>query len=252
MRSRPERYLDKPTIGALQVCAAKLGRFDDGATWTFAIGDVHGCADKLLSLLARVGARLAPGIAGRIVFLGDLVDRGPDSAEVVAIVRALEELSPGGAVACLTGNHEQMMLDWLNQGDDLWFINGGLETIASYRRGDDEPEIPGDVVEWIESRPTWLEDAAHIYVHAGLRPGRPYDQQRDHDRLWIREGFLEIDHDFGKHVVHGHTPILNGPDRRPFRTNIDTGAVYGGALTAAILDEKTPVPIGFLQVEARR
>jgi serine/threonine protein phosphatase 1 len=252
MRSRPQRYLDKPTIGALEACAAKLSQTNDGSgALTFAIGDIHGCADKLLSLLESIGAKMPPGSAGRIVFLGDLIDRGPDSAEVVAIVRALEDLAPTGAVSCLVGNHEQMMLDWLKDGDDLWFLNGGLETIASYRRGDDEPEIPGDVVEWIEGRPSWLEDAAHIYVHAGLRPGRPYDQQRDHDRLWIREGFLDVDFDFGKHVVHGHTPVLNGPDRHPFRTNIDTGAVYGGALTAAILDEKTPSPLGFLRVDAR-
>jgi serine/threonine protein phosphatase 1 len=251
MRSRPERYLDRPTITALEVCAAKLGEGQNGqAARTYAIGDIHGCADKLLSLLERVGATRPAEFVGKVIFLGDLVDRGPDSAEVVAIVRALEELSPVGAVSCLRGNHEQMMLDWLKHGDSLWFANGGLETIASFR-GDGEPEIPGDVVEWIEGRPTWREDGAHIYVHAGLRPGRPYDRQDDQDRLWIREGFLDVDYDFGKHVIHGHTPILNGPDRRPFRTNIDTGAVYGGSLTAAILIEETPAPIGFLDIHER-
>jgi len=253
MGSRPERYLDRPTITALEAFAARLGEGRDGeAARTYAIGDIHGCADKLLSLLARVGATPAAETVGKLIFLGDLVDRGPDSAEVVAIVRALEELSPIGAVSSLKGNHEQMMLDWLKHGDSLWFANGGLETIASFRRGDGEPEIPGDVVEWIEGLPTWREDASHIYVHAGLRPGRPYNQQRDQDRLWIREGFLDVDYDFGKHVIHGHTPILNGPDRRPFRTNIDTGAVYGGALTAAILKVETPAPIGFVHVHARR
>jgi serine/threonine protein phosphatase 1 len=96
--------------------------------------------------------------------------------------------------------------------------------------------------------PTWREDEARLFVHAGLRPGVPYDRQSDDDRLWIREGFLDVDYDFGKHVIHGHTPRLDGPDRRRFRTNIDTGAVYGGALTAAMFDEESLAPLGFLSI----
>jgi serine/threonine protein phosphatase 1 len=100
----------------------------------------------------------------------------------------------------------------------------------------------------MEEQPTWREDGLRLFVHAGLRPGLPYNRQSDDDRLWIREGFLDVDYDFGKHVIHGHTPQLNGPERRRFRTNIDTGAVYGGALTAAVLNEENAAPIAFLRV----
>ncbi|HLW90323.1 MAG TPA: metallophosphoesterase family protein [Roseiarcus sp.] len=216
----------------------------------YAIGDVHGCANLLIELLDRICDVHPKSSSTKLIFLGDLVDRGPNSAEVIAIVRALEELMPAGAVDCLMGNHERMMIDWLNDGDELWLINGGHETMASFGFDKGAPNIPGDVMGWLERRPTWREDALRIYVHAGLRPGVPVDKQRDRDRLWIREGFLDVDYDFGKHVIHGHTPSLIGPERRPFRTNIDTGAVYGGALTAAVLDDRMPAPIDFFQVPA--
>jgi diadenosine tetraphosphatase ApaH/serine/threonine PP2A family protein phosphatase len=251
MQSRPERFLDSATLEAVRRFAEALrGAHADRIDRTYAIGDIHGCADLLLLLLDRIRAGHPEGSAAALIFLGDLIDRGPNSAEVIAIVRALEELMPAGAVQCLMGNHERMMIDWLTGGDELWLMNGAWETMASFGSGDGVPDIPDDVAAWLESRPTWREDDLRIYVHAGLRPGVPAHKQRDLDRLWIREGFLDVDYDFGKHVVHGHTASLMGPERRRFRTNIDTGAVYGGTLTAAVLDNNSPAPIELLQVPA--
>ncbi len=249
MASRLEQFLDRTAGEAVEAFARFCrGAPPSSATRTYAIGDIHGCADLLIALLAAIRAAHPADRRCRLIFLGDLVDRGPDSAKAAAMVHALQAQAP--AVECLRGNHEQMMIDWLRAGDDLWLVNGGLGTIRSFGVEAGGEEAFTAAVAWMESLATWREDAKHIYVHAGLRPGRPYDRQSDQDRLWIREGFLDVEHDFGKHVVHGHTPRLGGPERRRFRTNIDTGAVYGGALTAAILDDESPAPIGFLRIPA--
>lgn len=244
-----ERFLDSAAIDTAetfrQLCSVSHAK----GMRTYAIGDVHGCADLLIALLAAIRADHPADCGCRLVFLGDLVDRGPEIARTVALVRALQQATH--AVECLRGNHEQMMIDWLREDDDLWLANGGVETVESFARSGRTPEeLLTEAVEWMEGLPTWREDRLRLFVHAGLRPGRPHNRQSDDDRLWIREGFLDVDYDFGKHVIHGHTPRLDGPEERPFRTNIDTGAVYGGALTAAVLDEESPTPIAFLRVAA--
>jgi serine/threonine protein phosphatase 1 len=247
-----EVFLDEGARHAIEAFALAFGQGAHGldATTTYAIGDIHGRADLLVALLDAIRAVHPPRRGGKLIFLGDLVDRGPRSAQVVSIVRALQESTEPGAVECLRGNHEQMMIDWFRGGDDLWLINGGLATIESFGLAQGNDAAFAKAVAWMEALPTWREDDAHIYVHAGLRPQRPIGQQQDQDRLWIREGFLNVDYDFGKHVIHGHTPRLDGPERRSFRTNIDTGAVYGGALTAAILDDKSPPPLDFIRIPA--
>lgn len=244
-----ERFLDSSAIKTVEalrrICAAAPAK----GTRTYAIGDVHGCANLLAALLDAISAAHPPDCACRLVFLGDLVDRGPEIARTVALVQALQQTTD--AVECLRGNHEQMMIDWLKKDDDLWLANGGVDTIESFARNGGNPdEFLAEAVEWMEGLPTWREDELRLFVHAGLRPGRRYDRQSDDDRLWIREGFLDVDYDFGKHVIHGHTPQLDGPEQRRFRTNIDTGAVYGGALTAAVLDEESAAPVAFLRVAA--
>ena len=214
---------------------------------TFAVGDIHGRADLLDALLDKIDAHAAER-PRRLVFLGDYVDRGPASAPVLQRVRALQRREPVDVV-CLKGNHEDMMLraagneEW----DALWLRNGGSSTLRSFevRRIED---VPTDVVEWLAARPTSFEDDRRCYVHAGLNPARERLDQRDEDRLWIREAFLARDHDFGKLVVHGHTPSRDGrPEIRPHRVNVDTGAVYGGQLTAAIFDDAQDAPVGFIQ-----
>ena len=111
--------------------------------------------------------------------------------------------------------------------------------------------MPGDVLDWIEGLPTLHADAQRWYVHAGFRPGTDPETSDPQDRLWIREPFLSEDFDFGRHVVHGHTPQRTGtPDRHRFRTNLDTAAVYGGALTAGVFSDAQGPAVEFLQVRA--
>lgn len=215
---------------------------------TYAIGDIHGCSDALTRLLARIdehrGARPA-----RIVCLGDYVDRGPDSAGVIRILRERAAREPGRLI-CLRGNHEQMMLDAYHQAlaAPVWLANGGRETLASFGIADPEA-IPHPVLTWISELPTVHEDALRYYVHAGFRPGHRGIDPDIASRLWIREPFLRASFDFGKHVLHGHTPQRSGqPDCHAYRTNLDTACVFGGTLTAGILEPDHPAPCGFLQI----
>jgi serine/threonine protein phosphatase 1 len=225
-------------------------RNDPADMLTYAIGDIHGCADLLDALLARIEAHAA-GEPYRLVFLGDYIDRGPDSARVLQTVSRLHWSDPG-RVACLMGNHEAMLLSALTTpgADALWLRNGGAETLASFGV-DEAAAIPGDVLDWIEGLQTVHADARRWFVHAGFRPGSDPETAEVQDRLWIREPFLAEDHDFGRHVVHGHTPQTGGnPEVRPFRTNLDTGAVYGGALTAGVFSDAQGPALRFLQVRA--
>ena len=217
-------------------------------TLTYAIGDIHGCAELLDVLLDRIAAHAA-GRAHHLVFLGDYVDRGPDSAAVLRTVSRLNWAEPE-RVTCLMGNHERMLLDALQtpQAAGHWLANGGDATLASFGARE-AADLPRDTLDWLEALPTVHGDAARWYVHAGFRPGSEAPDPDVHDRLWIRQPFLETDFDFGRHVVHGHTPCRDGrPEVRPFRTNLDTAAVYGGALTAGVFCDAQGQALEFLQV----
>lgn len=213
---------------------------------TYAVGDIHGCRDLLDDLLAQIAADAGERPC-RLVFVGDYIDRGPDSAGVVARLRDLQAERTGGVV-CLMGNHEDLLLKALKRPEIMenWLYNGGGATLASYGV-QDAGGLPPDVVDWVRSLPTSFEDERRCFVHAGLHPGAERDAQTDHDRLWIRDPFLSTECDFGRYVVHGHTPRQDGlPDVRRYRVNIDTAAVYGGRLTAAIFDDEAERPRGFL------
>ena len=215
---------------------------------TYAIGDIHGRLDLLSALLAQIEHHRA-GRDRTIVFLGDYIDRGPDSAGVVATVRRLQAREPD-AIVCLKGNHEDLMLKAYQDESkvDLWVMNGGYETMASFG-----PDVPPDVLRWAEGLPSVHEDVHRFYVHAGFRPGRPGPDPSEYVRLWMREPFLSRNYDFGKHVVHGHTPLrTTQPDQRPFRTNLDTGAVFGGALTAGVFTDEQTHAVEFLQAREAR
>ncbi|ACL60225.1 metallophosphoesterase family protein [Methylobacterium nodulans] len=219
----------------------------DGNGLTYVIGDIHGCADLLDRLLTQIEEHRA-GRPRHLVCLGDYVDRGPDSARVIATLRRLQDREPD-RVICLMGNHEAMLLGALSGADEpLWLFNGGRTVLASYgvSRVD---QLPRGDLDWIAALPTLHEDAARWYVHAGFRPGRPAPDPDPNQRLWIREPFLSADYDFGKHVVHGHTPVRSGrPEVRRHRTNLDTGAVFGGALTAGVFTPERGPALAFLQV----
>jgi serine/threonine protein phosphatase 1 len=214
------------------------------APLTYAIGDVHGCADKLDHLLDRIRGHAA-GQPMRLVFLGDYIDRGPDSRRVIATIRRLQ--SEIGNVICLRGNHEAILLDALRTGDEeLWLLNGALQTLVSYDAMQ-AADLPREDVEWISSLRLSFDDGRRLFVHAGVNPLTSLERQTEQDLVWIREPFLSSDRDFGRLVVHGHTPLRTGrPDLRRNRLNLDTAAVYGGPLSAAVFTADKTWPVAFL------
>ena len=214
---------------------------------TYAIGDVHGCFDKLVRLLGR--CRLHCGARPmRLMFVGDYIDRGPQSRRVVELLIETQNASPD-RVVCLRGNHEAMAIAAAAEGGDmeaLWLMNGAAATLGSYGVAQ-AAELPPKHLEWFRSLPLAYDDGRRYFVHAGVDPHAPLAQQSEHDQLWIREPFLQHQGDYGRLVVHGHTPLPAGlADLRPNRLNIDTGAVFGGPLTAAVFDAKQTAPVAFL------
>lgn len=212
---------------------------------TCAIGDIHGCRDRLDALLARCG-RYADGRTVRYVFLGDYIDRGPDSRGVVERILALQHSQPE-SVVCLRGNHEAILLDAIATGDPtLWFINGGMATLASYGASA-ASDLPAEHLRWFSTLPAAFDDGQRFFVHAGANPDVPLAAQREEDLVWIREPFLSRPCDFGRLIVHGHTPARSGrPELRSWRLNLDTGAVYGGRLSAAFFDDTQRDPIALI------
>jgi serine/threonine protein phosphatase 1 len=199
----------------------------------YAIGDVHGCYDQLLVAVAKIKAH-AKTDSYRVFFLGDYVDRGPKSREVVNLVHGLVTGKDTlGKWFALRGNHEVMMLDALTGHDHLdnWRLNGGDNTRESYRGREAEMmEHAG----WLCSLPTMLPTVHHCFVHAGVSVRYPLEEQPEDVLLWIR-GWEKGDHDFGKHIVYGHTPKAR-PELRQFSTGLDTGAYMGGPLSVGVFD----------------
>ena len=217
----------------------------------YAIGDVHGCLDRLRALHAMIAEDFAarPVTSPMLVHLGDYIDRGPDSAGVVRYLQGGFRAAP---VINLMGNHERMMLEALNSADpdifEHWLSNGGDATLESW--GVPEPHrphglhrlIPAEDQRFLHALRLHHREAGYLFVHAGVRPGLPLERQSPHDLLWIREPFLSWMGDLGLIVVHGHTPV-EAPEVRSNRIGIDTGAVRGGALTCAVLEADR---LGFL------
>jgi serine/threonine protein phosphatase 1 len=211
----------------------------------YAIGDVHGCADRLAILHAQIAedARLRPAEHVVLVHLGDYVDRGEDSAGVLERLLSPPPV-PGAEVVNLLGNHEVMMLDACDPRSPpaalpFWLENGGAETLASYDASADDPAfwdaIPPDHLELLRNCSLRWSAGDYLFVHAGVRPGVPLDRQDPFDLIWIREPFLSFEGDLPQVVVHGHTPAA-APSVRSHRIGIDTGACFGGDLTCLVLE----------------
>jgi serine/threonine protein phosphatase 1 len=189
-----------------------------------AVGDIHGCLEQLTALMIQV----APAPSDQVIFLGDYIDRGPDSAAVIDYLITFGETFP--ATVFLRGNHEQMFCDYLDGHDPSAFlINGGLMTLNSYKSKGQWPIPPSHRI-FLETLHDYYETQDYIFVHAGLRPGVPLAQQDSSDLLWIRRDFIASDYDWGKTVVYGHTP-LKEPFLAETRMGLDTGCVYGRRLT---------------------
>ena len=218
----------------------------------YAVGDIHGRLDLLDQLLEAIHQDLSRRPARKVllVFVGDLIDRGPASREVVERLRTYRH--GGVRPVFLLGNHEEVLLRILGGDAELitkWRWFGGTECLESY--GLDSSElagltsaqaleavrnaIPPEHVEFLESFVDTFRFGDYLFVHAGIRPGIELDQQRQSDLRWIREPFLLDDSDHGFVVVHGHT-ITADIDERPNRIGIDTGAYRSGVLTALAIE----------------
>jgi serine/threonine protein phosphatase 1 len=216
---------------------------------TFAIGDVHGCFDKLEALLLACD-RVRAGREVRYVFIGDYIDRGPDARKVIDFLMH-KQRSERSRFICLRGNHEQMLIVAAAEGRsdrDLmtWWANGGEQTLDSY--GVNDPSsLPAPHLEWIKALPLMFADQKRLFVHAGIRPGIAISDQTEDDLLWIREPFLSSKASHDTFVVHGHTPTKSRlPDLRSHRLNLDTGACFGGELTAAAFTDQRARPLCFI------
>ena len=225
----------------------------------YAIGDVHGRLDLLERAVEAIDAHVGDA-PFRVIFLGDYVDRGPDSRGVIDLLMELQKRWP---VVCLKGNHEELMLQAINEptGGRLtrWLEYGGDHTLASYgldENSDLADGIPREHLRWMSGLPRTTGDGHRIYVHAGLAPGTPIHRQKEQTFLWIRERFLEArPGDFEAHIVHGHTPVWEGkpnpaePELLEHRTNLDTGAFATGVLSVAVFDAAVPGgPIEVLKI----
>ncbi|MEX0746514.1 MAG: metallophosphoesterase family protein [Rhodothermales bacterium] len=212
-----------------------------------AIGDVHGCATSMEALIAKI----APGTDDHLIFVGDYIDRGPDSRRVI---ESLLDLSQHVRCTFLRGNHEALMLNYLDRGEfDLWRMNGGVETLNSYRSDAGSIEIPQSHIDFIRGTTLYHDEPKFFFVHAGLRPdltiAENIDREDEHVFLWERGHLQARSLKWEKPVVCGHTPHSE-PINEEKLILIDTGCVYHnhpmmGRLTAVRLPERDFVSVDY-------
>lgn len=224
------------------------------ANLTYAIADLHGSYDLLERALDAI-ERHGKSASGRtIVFLGDYIDRGPQSREIV------ERLAVGAPKdwkwICLRGNHEEMMLACLaGRADVRWWINnGGGATLLSYgqapERGFNSEIVPKAHRKWLQSLQVLHADALRLFVHAGVDPSQPLERQNEQTLLWMRYPSRLLDVGWrDRHLVHGHDPFEDGPVLLKNRTDLDTLAWRTGRLVVGVFDDQKPGgPIELIEV----
>ena len=213
---------------------------------TYVIPDIHGRYDLLSDALSAITARPG-GETGVIVTIGDYVDKGPHSKQVID--RLLPGLAQGRRLVALKGNHDAMMVEALRDPAKMaaWMEKGGDAALASY--GGEEADVPPAHIAWLDGLLLMHVDAHRLYVHAGVDPELPLDQQHEATLLWKRypKGFSD---GFGKlHVVHGHDNFPDGPQLYEGRSNLDTQAWRTGRLIVGVFDDdKAGGPVDFIEV----
>ncbi len=217
----------------------------------YAVGDIHGRADLLEDILTRIDDHLAAHPVARPVevYIGDYIDRGPESFQVID---RLVQRAESHETINIKGNHETFLFEFLKRPSVLrdWSVIGGLETLRSY--GLKPPLNPDEVAQhqlsvllraafpkahrmFLGNLQTFFTCGKYFFAHAGVRPGVPLAKQREEDLLWIRDDFLLYEGDFEKIIVHGHTPVRD-IDIRHNRINIDTGAFATGRLSCLVFE----------------
>ena len=205
---------------------------------TFVIGDIHGCAMELQALIEWLEVQVGVSDGDCVVFVGDYIDRGPNSQGVITALIDFKERHPHSVF--LRGNHEEMLLQFLYRvGDvaDMFPIHGGIKTALSYGvRNLDRPQalreaIPQSHLSFLSSLHHMVVMPDFVIVHAGVDPSVPLFNQEERHLLWIREEWLHVPHTVGRTVVFGHTPFDSVYTDEPDKIGIDTGLVHGNALT---------------------
>jgi len=224
-------------------------------TRLYAIGDIHGRLDLLGRLLELIKADAAANPAARqaVVYLGDYIDRGPESKGVIDLLLSRPMRAAGFEEIHVMGNHEDILLQFLAdvRCGPHWFAYGGMDTLSSYgvrppglmaveadllrAQADLKGKVPPTHLDFLRHMKLSHEEGDYLFVHAGLRPGVKLDEQIGQDMMWIRDEFLHSDADFGRVVVHGHT-IAETPQVKPNRIGVDTGAYATGVLTCVVLE----------------
>jgi serine/threonine protein phosphatase 1 len=201
----------------------------------FVVGDIHGCFDKLCALMDKLPL---DDKQDQLIFIGDYIDRGPSSFDVVRYLIDLKKRVPG--TIFIKGNHEDMLQNYLDGSDRFTYqLNGGQQTLDEYLNRSDNKDafpIPSQHLEFFNSLQLSYQTDDYIFVHAGLREKVPLESQDKMDLLWIRDEFIHSDFNFGKRVIFGHTPFKE-PLLQANKIGIDTGAVYGNLLTCLQLPE---------------
>jgi len=219
----------------------------------YAIGDIHGRADRLMEIYDQIAGDLEarPVRNATIVDLGDYIDRGPDSAAVLELMISPPSRLKGVRRVPLIGNHEALCLrafDGDVRAETHWLENGGNDCLRSWnlKRETWRAMAPPEHIGFMRGLALTHIQGDYLFVHAGIRPMIAIEEQKPHDLIWIREPFLDYNGPHPYVVVHGHTPESMAPTVRYNRIGIDTGAAYGGPLTCLILEDDR---IGFFSSE---
>ena len=211
---------------------------------SYVVGDIHGCERELRYLIDS----LPLGQDDRMVFLGDYIDRGPDSCGVVAFLLELQKQLSAIEIIFLKGNHEDMLLSFLGIGGahaDMFLINGGKATLASYGLETNKPSaeealsrIPSEHLAFYRQLRSYFAMDPFLCVHAGIDPEKSLVEQTEEELFWIRNKFIFASHRLPYTVLFGHTPQHTVFYDLPYKVGLDTGLVYGNMLTCLEVDEK--------------